>query len=135
MWEDNPREVVTCLCRRVLDGSVVILRAEPAYIAHSGFVPTRQYDDTAYEKDIAERASSYAARSKAHRDDLLAYNQAIDERDARTFFRSSNQDTWVRSNVTISMSRSRVRLLATCITISCSDGTRRAKRAIGSMGA
>jgi hypothetical protein len=84
MWEDNPREVVTCLCRCVLDGSVVILRAEPAYIAHSGFVPTRQFDDAAYEKDIAERASSYAARSKAHRDDLLAYNQAIDERDART---------------------------------------------------
>jgi hypothetical protein len=44
MWEDNPREVVTCLCRCVLDGSVVILRAEPAYIAHSGFVPMRQYD-------------------------------------------------------------------------------------------
>jgi len=57
MWEDNPREVVTCLCRCVLDGSVVILRAE--------------------------RASSYAARSKAHRDDLKAYNQAIDERIAR----------------------------------------------------
>jgi hypothetical protein len=44
----------------------------------------RQYDDAAYEKDIAERASSYAARSKAHRDDLQAYNQMIDERDART---------------------------------------------------
>ena len=84
MWEDNPREVVTCLCRCVLDGSVVILRAEPAYIAHSGFVPMRHYDDAAYEKDIAERASSYAARSKAHRDDFQAYNQAIDERAART---------------------------------------------------
>ena len=83
MWEDNPREVVTCLCRCVLDGSVVILRAEPAYIAHSGFVPMRHYDDAAYEKDIAERASSYAARSKAHRDDFKAYNQAIDERAAR----------------------------------------------------
>ena len=83
MWADNPREVVTCLCRCVLDGSVVILRAEPAYIAHSGFVPMRHYDDAAYEKDIAERASSYAARSKAHRDDLQAYNQAIDERAAR----------------------------------------------------
>jgi hypothetical protein len=83
MWEDNPREVVTCLCRCVLDGSVVILRAEPSYIAHSGFVPMRQYDDAAYEKDIAERASSYAARSKAYRDDLQAYNQAIDERAAR----------------------------------------------------
>jgi hypothetical protein len=84
MWEDNPREVVTCLSRWVLDGSVVILRVEPAYVAHSGFVPIRQYDDAAYEKDIAERASSYAARSKTHRDDLKAYNQAIDERDART---------------------------------------------------
>jgi hypothetical protein len=84
MWEDNPREVVTCLCRCILDGSVVILRAEPAYIAHSGLVPMRQYDDPAYEKDIAERASSYAARSKAHRDDFQAYNQAIDERAART---------------------------------------------------
>ena len=70
MWADNPREVVTCLCRCVLDGSVLILRAEPAYIAHSGFVPMRHYDDAAYEKDIAERASSYAARSKAHRDDF-----------------------------------------------------------------
>jgi hypothetical protein len=83
MWEDNPREVVTCLCRCILDGSVVILRAEPAYIAHSGFVPMRQYDDAAYEKDIAERASSYAARSKEHWDDLQAYNQAIDDRAAR----------------------------------------------------
>ena len=83
MWEDNPREVVTCLCRCVLDGSVVVLRAEPAYITHSGFVPTRQYYYAAYEKDIAERASSYAARSKAHRNDLKAYNQAIDERAAR----------------------------------------------------
>jgi hypothetical protein len=43
----------------------------------------RHYDDAAYEKDIAERASSYAARSKAHRDDFKAYNQAIDERAAR----------------------------------------------------
>jgi len=67
----------------VLDGSVVILRAEPACLAHSGFVPTRQYDDAAYERDIAERASSYAARSKAHRNDLKAYNQEIDERLAR----------------------------------------------------
>ncbi len=84
MWEDNPREVVTCLCRCVLDGSVVILQAEPAYIAHSGFVPMRQYDDAAYEKDIAERASNYAARAKANRDELQAYNQMIDERGART---------------------------------------------------
>jgi hypothetical protein len=83
MWEDNPREVVTCLCRCVLDGSVVILRAEPAYIAHSGFVPMRHYDDAAYEKDIAERASNYAARSNAQRDDFQAYSQAIDERTAR----------------------------------------------------
>jgi hypothetical protein len=83
LWEDNPREVVTCLCRCVLDGSVVILRAEPACIAHSGFVPMRQYDDAAYEKDIAECAGSYAARSKAHQDDLKAHNQAIDERVAR----------------------------------------------------
>ena len=67
----------------MLDGSVVILRAEPAYIAHSGFVPTRQYDDAAYDKDMAERASSYAARSKEHRDDLQAYTQAIDDRAAR----------------------------------------------------
>jgi hypothetical protein len=43
----------------------------------------RQYDDAAYENDISERASNYAARSHARRDDLKVYNQAIDERATR----------------------------------------------------
>ncbi|WP_152602792.1 hypothetical protein [Caballeronia sordidicola] len=82
-YGESPKNVIDALCRELRNGDVVIVRAEPAYIAHDGFVPTREFDYEAYERDIAERASSYAARSKAYRDDLKAYNQEIDERIAR----------------------------------------------------
>jgi hypothetical protein len=82
-YGESPKNVIDALCRELRSGDVVIVRAEPAYIAHDGFVPTREFDYEAYERDIAERASSYAARSKAYRDDLKAYNQEIDERIAR----------------------------------------------------
>ncbi len=78
-WEDSPREVVTCLCRCVLDGSVVILRAEPAYIAHDGFVPTRKYVDC-QDDDLAQRVKAYSDRSAAHAADFTSYTQAVDER-------------------------------------------------------
>jgi len=78
-WEDSPREIVTCLCRCVLDGSVVILRAEPAYIAHGGFVPTHKYDDY-QDGDLAQRIKAYADRSTAHAADFASYTQAVDER-------------------------------------------------------
>ena len=82
-YGESPKNIIDALCRELRSGDVVIVRAEPAYIAHDGFVPTREFDYDAYERDIAERASSYAARSKAYRDDLKAYNQEIDERIAR----------------------------------------------------
>ncbi|SAL29658.1 hypothetical protein AWB69_02374 [Caballeronia udeis] len=78
-WEDSAREVATCLCRCVLDGSVVILRAEPAYLAHSGFVPTRKYADD-YDDDLAQRGKAYAERSAAHVADFASYTRAVDER-------------------------------------------------------
>jgi hypothetical protein len=77
-WEDSPREVVTCLCRCVLDGSVVILRADPAYIAHGGFVPTRRYVDY-QDGDLEQRIKAYADRSAAHAADFASYTQAVDE--------------------------------------------------------
>jgi len=82
-YGESPSDIIKALCWEVRNDTVLIVRAEPAYIAHDGFVPTRQFDYAAYERDIAERASSYAARSKAARDDLMAYNQEIDERIAR----------------------------------------------------
>ena len=82
-YGESPKNIIDALCRELRSGDVVIVRAEPAYIAHDGFVPTREFDYAAYERDIAERASSYAARSKAYRDDLKAYNQEIDKRIAR----------------------------------------------------
>ena len=82
-YGESPKSIIEALCWEVRNDTVVIVRAEPAYIAHSGFVPTREFDYDAYERDIAERASNYAARSKAYRDDLKAYNQEIDERIAR----------------------------------------------------
>ena len=82
-YGESPKNIIEALCRELRSGDVVIVRAEPAYIAHDGFVPMREFDYEAYERDIAERASSYAARSKAYRDDLKAYNQEIDERIAR----------------------------------------------------
>jgi hypothetical protein len=82
-YGESPKNIIDALCRELRNGDVVIVRAEPAYIAHDGFVPAREFDYEAYERDIAERASSYAARSKAYRDDLKAYNQEIDERIAR----------------------------------------------------
>ena len=82
-YGESPKNIIDALCRELRSGEVVIVRAEPAYIAHDGFVPAREFDYDAYERDIAERASSYAARSKAYRDDLKAYNQEIDERIAR----------------------------------------------------
>ena len=82
-YGESPKNIIDALCRELRSGEVVIVRAEPAYIAHDGFVPAREFDYEAYERDIAERASSYAARSKAYRDDLKAYNQEIDERIAR----------------------------------------------------
>jgi len=82
-YGESPKNIIEALCRELRNGDVVIVRAEPAYIAHDGFVPAREFDYDAYERDIAERASSYAARSKAYRDDLKAYNQEIDERIAR----------------------------------------------------
>ena len=82
-YGESPKNIIEALCRELRSGDVVIVRAEPAYIAHDGFVPAREFDYEAYERDIAERASSYAARSKAARDDLMAYNQEIDERIAR----------------------------------------------------
>ena len=78
-WKDSAREIVTCLCHCVLDGSVVILRAEPAYIAHSGFVPTRKYADD-YDDDLAQRGKAYAERSAAHAADFASYTRAVDER-------------------------------------------------------
>ena len=82
-YGESPKNIIDALCRELRNGDVVIVRAEPAYIAHDGFVPAREFDYDAYQRDIAERASSYAARSKAYRDDLKAYNQEIDERIAR----------------------------------------------------
>jgi hypothetical protein len=82
-YGESPKNIIDALCRELRSGDVVIVRAEPEYIAHDGFVPAREFDYEAYERDIAERASSYAARSKAYRDDLKAYNQEIDERIAR----------------------------------------------------
>jgi len=76
-WEDSPREIVTCLCRCVLDGSVVILRAQPAYIAHDGFVPTRRYVE---DEDLEQRIKAYANRSAAHKADFASYTQEVDER-------------------------------------------------------
>jgi len=67
------------LCRCVLDGSVVILRAEPACIAHGGFVPTRKYADD-QDGDLAQRIKAYADRSVAHRADFARYTQAVDDR-------------------------------------------------------
>ena len=82
-YGESPKNIIDALCWEVRNDTVVIVRAEPAYIAHDGFVPACEFDYEAYERDIAERASSYAARSKAYRDDLKAYNQEIDERIAR----------------------------------------------------
>jgi len=82
-YGESPKNIIEALCRELRSGDMVIVRAEPAYIAHDGFVPKREFDYDAYQRDIAERASSYAARSKAYRDDLKAYNQEIDERIAR----------------------------------------------------
>jgi hypothetical protein len=79
LWEDNSRKVVTCLCRCVLDGSVVILQAEPAYIAHSGFVPARRYAED-QDGDLAQRIKAYAERFAAHAADFANYTQVIDER-------------------------------------------------------
>ena len=82
-YGESPKNIIDALCQELRNGDVVIVRAEPAYIAHDGFVPKQEFDYEAYKRDIAERASSYAARSKAYRDDLKAYNQEIDERIAR----------------------------------------------------
>ncbi|MGX7000608.1 hypothetical protein [Caballeronia sp. KNU42] len=82
-YGESPKNIIDALCQELRSGDVVIVRAEPAYIAHDGFVPKQEFDYDAYKRDIAERASSYAARSKAYRDDLKAYNQEIDERIAR----------------------------------------------------
>ncbi|MGX6999981.1 hypothetical protein [Caballeronia sp. KNU42] len=82
-YGESPKNIIEALCQELRSGDVVIVRAEPAYIAHDGFVPKQEFDYEAYQRDIAERASSYAARSKAYRDDLKAYNQEIDERIAR----------------------------------------------------
>jgi len=57
----------------------VILRAEPAYIAHDGFVPTRKYVDY-QDDDLAQRVKAYADRSAAHAADFARYTQAVDER-------------------------------------------------------
>jgi hypothetical protein len=74
-WEHSPREIVTCLCRC----AVVILRAQPAYIAHDGFVPTRR-DVDYQDDDVAQRIKAYADRSAAHAADFASYTQAVDER-------------------------------------------------------
>jgi hypothetical protein len=78
-YGERSSEVINALCWEVRNGAALIVRAAPAYIAHDGFVPARD-DYAAYDKDIAERASSYAARSKAYSEDLQAYNKAIDDR-------------------------------------------------------
>jgi hypothetical protein len=78
-YGERPSDVINALCWEVRNGAALIVRAEPAYIAHDGFVPTRD-DDAQYDRDIAERASSYAARSKAYSEDLQAYNKEIDDR-------------------------------------------------------
>ncbi len=78
-YGERPCDVINALCWEVRNGAALIVRAAPAYIAHDGFVPARD-DYAAYDKDIAERASSYAARSIAYSEDLQAYNKAIDDR-------------------------------------------------------
>jgi hypothetical protein len=78
-YGERPSDVINALCWEVRNGAALIVRAAPAYIAHDGFVPARD-DYAAYDRDIAERASSYAARSKAYSEDLKAYNKAIDDR-------------------------------------------------------
>jgi hypothetical protein len=87
---ESPSDVIRALCWEVRNEAAVIVRAEPAYIAHDGFVPKREFDYDAYQRDhdaykrgIAERASSYAARSQAARADLLACHKEIDDRIAR----------------------------------------------------
>jgi hypothetical protein len=78
-YGERPSDVINALCWEVRNGAALIVRAAPAYIAHDGFVPARD-DYAAYDRDIAERASSYAARSKAYSEDLKAYNKEIDDR-------------------------------------------------------
>jgi hypothetical protein len=80
---ERPSDVIRALCWEVRNEAAVIVRSEPAYIAHDGFVPKREFDYDAYKRDMAERASSYAARSQAARADLLAYHKEIDDRIAR----------------------------------------------------
>jgi hypothetical protein len=77
-YGESPSNVINALCWEVRNGAALIVRAKPAYIAHDGFVPARD-DDARYERDIAERASAYAARSKAYSEDLKAYHKKIDD--------------------------------------------------------
>ena len=80
-YGDSPRDVIDALCWEVRNGAAVIVRAKPAYIAHDGFVPART-EQQRYRlelEDIAERAASYAARSKAYDEGLAEYHQEIEQ--------------------------------------------------------
>jgi hypothetical protein len=81
-YGETPRNIVNALCWELRNGTALIVRAKPAYIAHNGFVPART-EEQKYQAELvdrAERSRLYEARSKAQDDDFRAYNQRMDER-------------------------------------------------------
>jgi hypothetical protein len=83
-YGESPRNIVNALCWELRNGTALIVRAKPAYIAHDGFVPART-EEQKYQAELADRAERgrlYEARSKAHDDDFRAYRERMDERAA-----------------------------------------------------
>ncbi|MDP9153812.1 MAG: hypothetical protein M3O74_06145 [Pseudomonadota bacterium] len=80
-YGDRPCDVINALCWEVRNGAVLIVRAKPAYIAHSGFAPALTEDERYRREmaDMAERGAIFEARTKWYREELAEYHQLVED--------------------------------------------------------
>jgi hypothetical protein len=75
-YGNRPRDVINALCWEVRNGAALIVRAKPAYIAHSGFAPALTEDERYRREmaDMAERGAIFEARTKWYQQELAEYH-------------------------------------------------------------
>ncbi|WP_162916037.1 hypothetical protein [Burkholderia sp. PAMC 26561] len=80
-YGDRPRDVINALCWEVRNGAALIVRAKPAYIAHSGFAPALTEDERYRREmaDMAERGAIFEARTKWYQQELAEYHQLVED--------------------------------------------------------
>ncbi|MDP9155368.1 MAG: hypothetical protein M3O74_14075 [Pseudomonadota bacterium] len=80
-YGNRPRDVINALCWEVRNGAALIVRAKPAYIAHSGFAPALTEDERYRREmaDMAERGAIFEARTKWYQQELAEYHQQVED--------------------------------------------------------